>query len=115
MGGKRVTAVTALYETGSRSRVSYGSRGVRPCQAAWPLQQSGAIAGPAGSRNAVVIKNALVSGVLESDYRVDADASAVREVLSGPEIPIVVSCGSLAGGIGEAAFDSQADPLVGGF
>jgi DNA-binding LacI/PurR family transcriptional regulator len=62
------------------------------------------IAGPADNRTAVTIKNALVSGltarglkpvcVLESDYRVDAGASAVREILSCPEIPTVVFCGN---------------------
>src|SRR6202043_3302226 len=30
----------------------------------------------------------------ESNYRVDAGASAVREVLSRPEIPTVVFCGN---------------------
>lgn len=65
---------------------------------------SAVIAGPAGNRTAVTIKQALVSGltarglkpvcVLESNYRVDAGASAVREVLSRPEIPTVVFCGN---------------------
>ncbi len=65
---------------------------------------SAVIAGPAENRTAVTIKKALVSGltarglepvcVLESNYRVDAGASAVREVLSGPEIPTVVFCGN---------------------
>jgi len=67
-------------------------------------RQSAVIAGPAENRTAVTIKNALVSGltarglkpvcVLESNYRVDAGASAVREVLSRPEIPTVVFCGN---------------------
>ena len=62
------------------------------------------IAGPADNRTAVTIKNALVSGltarglkpacVLESNYRVDAGASAVRGVLSRPEIPTVMFCGN---------------------
>jgi len=62
------------------------------------------IAGPATNRTAVTIKKALVSGltarrlkpvcVLESNYRVDAGASAVREVLSHPEIPTVMFCGN---------------------
>jgi DNA-binding LacI/PurR family transcriptional regulator len=65
---------------------------------------SAVIAGPADNRTAATIKNALVSGltarrlkpvcVLESNYRVDAGASAVREVLSRPEIPTVVFCGN---------------------
>src|SRR6266481_5516289 len=32
--------------------------------------------------------------VLESNYRVDAGAAAVREVLSRPEIPTIVFCGN---------------------
>jgi DNA-binding LacI/PurR family transcriptional regulator len=65
---------------------------------------SAVIAGPAHNRTAVTIKKALVSGltarglqplcVLECDYRVDAGASAVREVLSRPEIPTVLFCGN---------------------
>jgi DNA-binding LacI/PurR family transcriptional regulator len=67
-------------------------------------RQTAVIAGPADNRTAVTIKKALVSGltarglkpvcVLESNYRVDAGASAVREVLSRPEIPTVVFCGN---------------------
>src|SRR5215467_15398006 len=67
-------------------------------------RRSAVIAGPADNRTAVTIKNALVSGltargmkpvcVLESDYRVDAGASAVREILSRKEIPTVVFCGN---------------------
>jgi DNA-binding LacI/PurR family transcriptional regulator len=67
-------------------------------------RRSAVIAGPAENGTAVTIKNALVSGltarglkpvcVLESNYRVDAGASAVREVLSRPEIPTVVFCGN---------------------
>jgi DNA-binding LacI/PurR family transcriptional regulator len=67
-------------------------------------RRSAVIAGPADNRTAVAIKNALVSGlasrgmkpvcVLESDYRVDAGASAVREILSRREIPTVVFCGN---------------------
>jgi DNA-binding LacI/PurR family transcriptional regulator len=62
------------------------------------------IAGPAGNRTAVTIKEALVAeltargltpvSVLESNYRVDAGASAVREVLSGAQIPTVLFCGN---------------------
>jgi len=65
---------------------------------------SAVISGPAENRTAVTIKKALVSGltarglkpvcVLESDYRVDAGASAVREILSRPEIPTVIFCGN---------------------
>jgi LacI family transcriptional regulator len=67
-------------------------------------RRSAVISGPADNRTAVTIKNALVSGltvrglkpvcVLECNYRVDAGASAVREVLSRPEIPTVLFCGN---------------------
>lgn len=67
-------------------------------------RSTGVIAGPAGNRTAVTIKNALVTGltarglkpvcVLESNYRVDAGASAVREVLSGRQVPTVLFCGN---------------------
>jgi DNA-binding LacI/PurR family transcriptional regulator len=67
-------------------------------------RRSAVIAGPADNRTAVTIKDALVSGltargmkpvcVLESDYRVDAGASAVREILSRREIPTVLFCGN---------------------
>jgi LacI family transcriptional regulator len=67
-------------------------------------RRSAVVAGPADNRTARRIKSALVSGltarglkpvcVLESNYRVDAGASAIREVLSGREIPTVVFCGN---------------------
>lgn len=67
-------------------------------------RRSAVIAGPPDNRTAVTIKNALVSGltarglkpvcVLESNYRVDAGAAAVREVLSRPEKPTIVFCGN---------------------
>src|SRR5215469_16651796 len=67
-------------------------------------RRSAVIAGPSENRTAVRIKDALVSGltarsmkpvcVLESNYRVDAGASAVREVLSCRQIPDVLFCGN---------------------
>jgi LacI family transcriptional regulator len=67
-------------------------------------RRTAVIAGPPDNRTAVAIRKALVSGltarglkpvcVLESNYRVDAGASAVREVLSRREIPTVVFCGN---------------------
>ncbi len=67
-------------------------------------RSAGVIAGPAWNRTAVTIKNALVAElttrglkpvcVLESNYRVDAGASAVREVLSGRQTPTVLFCGN---------------------
>ncbi len=62
------------------------------------------IAGPEGNRTAVMIKQALVTGLqkhglalsclVNSSYEVDAGASAVRAVLSSQERPTVVFCGS---------------------
>jgi DNA-binding LacI/PurR family transcriptional regulator len=62
------------------------------------------IAGPEDNRTAVIIKQALVAGlhqrklnlsaVVNSDYRVDAGASAVRSLLAAPELPTVIFCGS---------------------
>jgi DNA-binding LacI/PurR family transcriptional regulator len=62
------------------------------------------IAGPDTNRTAAHIKKALIRGlsrrgmkpfpVTSSNYRVDAGASAVRDILSVPEIPTVIFCGS---------------------
>jgi DNA-binding LacI/PurR family transcriptional regulator len=62
------------------------------------------IAGPEDNHTAMIIKHALVTGlkarklspfpVLESNYHVDAGASSVRTILSQPEIPTVIFCGS---------------------
>jgi DNA-binding LacI/PurR family transcriptional regulator len=62
------------------------------------------IAGPEGNRTAARILKALVSGlkrkhldlltVCSSDYRVDAGASAVKQILTGSALPTVIFCGS---------------------
>lgn len=62
------------------------------------------IAGPEDNRTAVMIKQALVTGLqkhglalsclVNSSYGVDAGASAVRAVLSSQERPTVIFCGS---------------------
>jgi DNA-binding LacI/PurR family transcriptional regulator len=62
------------------------------------------IAGPEDNRTAVTIKQALVAGlsrrklnpfpILDSNYRVDAGASAVRTILEQREIPTVFFCGN---------------------
>jgi DNA-binding LacI/PurR family transcriptional regulator len=62
------------------------------------------IAGPGNNRTAITIQHALVTGlnerklnpfpVIECNYRVDSGASAVRAVLSQPERPTVIFCGS---------------------
>jgi DNA-binding LacI/PurR family transcriptional regulator len=67
-------------------------------------RRAAVIAGPGDNYTAITIKNALVQElkarnmnpfpILESDYRVDAGASAVKAILSEPEIPTVIFCGS---------------------
>ena len=62
------------------------------------------IAGPETNRTAANIKQALLAGlkrkgirpspVTSTDYRIDAGASAVQAILSAPEIPTVIFCGS---------------------
>ena len=62
------------------------------------------IAGPDDNRTAITIKDALVAGLKERDirpfpiisssYGVDAGASAVRTLLSAPEKPSAIFCGS---------------------
>jgi DNA-binding LacI/PurR family transcriptional regulator len=67
-------------------------------------RRAAVIAGPGNNHTAVTIKLALVKGlnerklhpfpVIESNYRVDSGASAVRAILSQTEIPTVIFCGS---------------------
>lgn len=67
-------------------------------------RRAAVIAGPEANRTAANIKQALVTGltrrgmkpfpVTSSDYRVDAGASAVRDILSAPDVPTVIFCGS---------------------
>lgn len=62
------------------------------------------IAGPETNRTAARIRQALISGlkkkglnpypVTSTDYRVDAGAAAVHTILSAPQIPTVIFCGS---------------------
>jgi LacI family transcriptional regulator len=67
-------------------------------------RRAAVIAGPDSNRTAMNIRLALVAGlkhrgmapspVTSCDYRVDAGASAVREILSARDIPTVIFCGS---------------------
>src|SRR5712671_749000 len=67
-------------------------------------RRAAVMAGPGNNRTAITIKQALVTGlnerkmnpfpVIECNYRVDSGASAVRAILSQPEIPTVIFCGS---------------------
>src|ERR1700676_3325065 len=67
-------------------------------------RRAAVIAGPDDNRTAITIKDALVAGLKERDirpfpiisssYGVDAGASAVRTLLSAPEKPSAIFCGS---------------------
>jgi DNA-binding LacI/PurR family transcriptional regulator len=67
-------------------------------------RRAAVIGGPEGNLTAANIKQALVKGltkrgmtpfpITNSDYRVDAGASAVREILAAKEMPTVIFCGS---------------------
>ncbi len=67
-------------------------------------RRAAVIAGPGDNRTAITIKHALVAGlnqhklspfpVLDSNYHVDAGASAVQAILSQPEIPTIIFCGN---------------------
>ena len=67
-------------------------------------RRAAVIGGPEGNLTAANIKHALVKGltkrgmtpfpITNSDYRVDAGASAVREILAAKEMPTVIFCGS---------------------
>jgi DNA-binding LacI/PurR family transcriptional regulator len=94
--GKLVSNICIEYEHGIDKAIQH--------VAELGHRSSAVIAGPAENRTAMMIKKALVAGltargmkpecVLESNYRVDAGASAVREILSRPEIPTVLFCGN---------------------
>src|SRR5258708_6749120 len=67
-------------------------------------RRAAVIAGPDDNRTAITIKDALLAGlktrdlnplpVISSSYRIDAGASAVRVILSTPEKPTAIFCGS---------------------
>lgn len=62
------------------------------------------IAGPQSNRTAIILRDALISGlrarrlkpfpILETNFRVDGGAAAVREILAQRETPGVVFCGN---------------------
>jgi DNA-binding LacI/PurR family transcriptional regulator len=67
-------------------------------------RRAAVIAGPGDNRTAITIRQALIAGlnqrklnpfpVIDCNYRVDSGASAVRAILSQPERPTVIFCGS---------------------
>jgi DNA-binding LacI/PurR family transcriptional regulator len=72
--------------------------------AALEHRRAAVISGPETNGTAMNIRQAMLDGlkrrkmapfpVTSCDYRVDAGASAVRDILSAPEIPTVIFCGS---------------------
>jgi DNA-binding LacI/PurR family transcriptional regulator len=94
--GKLVGNICIAYEHGVNKAIEH--------MVGLGHRRSAVIAGPADNSTAVTIKNALESGltarglkpvcVLESNYRVDAGVSAVREILSRPLVPTIVFCGN---------------------
>lgn len=94
--GKLVSNISIEYQNGIAKAIAH--------VAELGHHRSAVIAGPGVNRTAATIKQALVSGlsergltplaVIESNYRVDSGASAVRELLSQKEIPTVIFCGS---------------------
>lgn len=93
---KFTSNITVNYDSGIAQAIEHAvSLGHR---------RAAVIAGPEGNRTAAMILQALVSGlgrksmkpfpVKSSPYRVDAGASAVKDILEAPEIPTVIFCGS---------------------
>jgi len=94
--GKLVSNITVDYSRGIAQAIEHVvSLGHR---------RAAVIAGPEGSRTAEHVKSALVNGlarkkmrastVINCDYRIDAGASAVKAILTAPEMPTVIFCGS---------------------
>ncbi len=94
--GKLVSNITIDYQHGVSQAIKH--------VAALGHHRAAVIAGPETNRTAANIKQALLSGlkrrgirpfpVTSTDYRLDAGASAVKAILSAPEIPTVIFCGS---------------------
>jgi DNA-binding LacI/PurR family transcriptional regulator len=94
--GKLVSTISIDYERGVSQAIEHVVR--------LGHHRASIIAGPESNRTAVMIKRALVTGLqkhglalsclVNSSYEVDAGATAVRAVLSSPERPTVIFCGS---------------------
>ncbi len=94
--GRLISNVSIDYERGILQAIEH--------VAALGHRRAAVISGPATNRTAVHIREALIAGLTRrgmdpllttnSDYRVDAGASAVREILSAASIPTVIFCGS---------------------
>jgi DNA-binding LacI/PurR family transcriptional regulator len=94
--GKLVSNVSIDYQRGISQAIEH--------VVALGHRSAAVIAGPESNYTAVIIKRALLAGlserklnllpVIESNYRVDAGASAMRALLSLREMPTVIFCGS---------------------
>jgi DNA-binding LacI/PurR family transcriptional regulator len=94
--GKLVSNISIDYQHGVLQAIEH--------VAALGHHRAAVIAGPGTNRTAANIKQALLSGlkqrgirpfpVTSADYRIDAGASAVNTILSAPDIPTVIFCGS---------------------
>jgi DNA-binding LacI/PurR family transcriptional regulator len=94
--GKLVSNIAIDYQRGIAQAIEH--------VVALGHRRAAVIAGPEDNRTAITIKQALVAGlserelnpfpILESNYRVDAGASAVRAILELPQLPSVIFCGN---------------------
>ena len=94
--GKLVSNITIDYQHGVSQAIKH--------VAALGHHRAAVIAGPETNRTAANIKQALLAGlkrrgirpfpITSTDYRLDAGASAINAILSAPEIPTVIFCGS---------------------
>jgi DNA-binding LacI/PurR family transcriptional regulator len=94
--GRLISNISIDYQLGISQAIEH--------VVAFGHRRAAVIAGPGNNRTAITISHALVTGlndrklnpfpVIECNYRVDSGASAVRAILSQPEIPTVIFCGS---------------------
>jgi DNA-binding LacI/PurR family transcriptional regulator len=94
--GKLISNISIDYQRGIAQAIEH--------VVALGHRRAAVIAGPEDNRTAITIKHALVTGlsqrklnpfpVLDSNYRVDAGASAVRTILEQRKIPTVLFCGN---------------------
>jgi DNA-binding LacI/PurR family transcriptional regulator len=91
-----VSNITIDYQRGISQAIEHAS--------SLGHKRAAVISGPEANRTAVTIKQSLVAGlkahsfklatIVESNYRIDAGASAVRAILAQPQVPSVIFCGS---------------------
>jgi DNA-binding LacI/PurR family transcriptional regulator len=91
-----VSNITIDYQRGISQAIKHAS--------SLGHKRAAVISGPETNRTAVTIKQSLVSGlkahrfklgpVIESSYRIDAGAYAVRTILAQRQVPSVIFCGS---------------------